>query len=227
MKSLIVLVPVSNIIEPQVESSLRLLESMGATVDRRYGFSAIDQARCVLAQNAVDKNFENILWVDSDVAFHVNDVEKLLSHNLDFVVGAYGVKNWPVFTTKFFDDEIVFGEGGGLYPVRYAATGFMMCKREVYNRIQRHYKMKRVAIWGDQYSVYPYFFPMIKDEEYLGEDYAFCERARKAGVQIYCDTTIKLSHIGKYGYSFGMFANSFADPKTIIYKQKEGGKTYG
>lgn len=227
MKSLTVLVPVSHAIEPQVEESLKALERKGATVVRRYGFSAIDQARCVLAQEAFDAGFENILWIDSDVAFRVEDVEKLLSHNLDFVVGAYSVKGWPAFTSRFVDDEIVFGEGGGLYEVNYAATGFMLCKRNVYSRVQRHYRMKKVGVWGDQFWVYPYFFPIIKNAEYLGEDYAFCERARQAGIKIYCDTTIKLSHIGKYGYSFGMFNNSFQEPKTIVYNQRKTGKAYG
>jgi hypothetical protein len=37
---------------------------------------------------------------------------------------------------------------------------------------------------------------------YLGEDYAFCERARRCGFKIFADTTIRLQHIGIYGYSW-------------------------
>ena len=37
---------------------------------------------------------------------------------------------------------------------------------------------------------------------YLGEDFAFCERARRCGFQIFADTSIRLQHIGIYGYSW-------------------------
>jgi hypothetical protein len=53
--------------------------------------------------------------------------------------------------------------------------------------------------------VVPYFLPMVIPEGdeflYLGEDYAFCERARRCGYRIFADTTIRLQHIGPYGYS--------------------------
>jgi GT2 family glycosyltransferase len=40
------------------------------------------------------------------------------------------------------------------------------------------------------------------DYWYLGEDFAFCERARRSGYRIFADTTIRLRHIGNYGYSW-------------------------
>jgi hypothetical protein len=37
---------------------------------------------------------------------------------------------------------------------------------------------------------------------YLTEDYAFCHRARQAGLTILADTTIRLSRMGHYGYGW-------------------------
>jgi len=37
---------------------------------------------------------------------------------------------------------------------------------------------------------------------YLGEDYAFCERARQAGHKVIVDTTIRLGHVGRYTYGW-------------------------
>jgi len=37
---------------------------------------------------------------------------------------------------------------------------------------------------------------------YLGEDFAFCEGARRCGFRIFADTSIRLQHIGIYGYSW-------------------------
>jgi len=55
-------------------------------------------------------------------------------------------------------------------------------------------------------AVVPYFQPLVvPDGEghwYLGEDFAFCERARRAGHRIWADTTVRLFHIGGYPYSW-------------------------
>ena len=66
-KSTVILMPVASHIEPSVDDALRKLENMGYTVWRKYGFSAIDQGRCVIAQEALDAGFEHLFWIDSDV----------------------------------------------------------------------------------------------------------------------------------------------------------------
>lgn len=83
--SVVILVPVSHHIEPSVDDALRKLETFGYTVWRKYGWSAIDQGRCVLAQEALDAGFEHLVWIDADVSFWPYDVEKLISQNLLFV----------------------------------------------------------------------------------------------------------------------------------------------
>ena len=37
---------------------------------------------------------------------------------------------------------------------------------------------------------------------YLTNDFAFCHRARQAGLKIIADTTIRLWHVGTYGYGW-------------------------
>ncbi len=49
---------------------------------------------------------------------------------------------------------------------------------------------------------------------YLAEDYAFCHRALLCGFPIIADTTIRLWHVGDYGYSWedaGIDRLRFAD----------------
>lgn len=219
-KKVVILVPVSSYIEPAVDESLRKLESLGYTVWRKYGWSAIDQGRCAMAQEALDAGFEYLFWIDSDVCFWPHDVEKVLNHRLPFVTAPYCVKGWPVLTTEFIDKNILLGEQGGLYPVKYSATGFMCVHRSVYENMAAQLNMKKLKIWGGQYEAYPFFFPIIENDEYLGEDFAFCKRARDIGVNLFCDTTIRLSHIGKYSYSFNFLKNGVKDePECIKYTQ--------
>lgn len=218
----VILVPVSNHIEPAVDESLRTLETMGFTVWRRYGWSAIDQGRCAIAQEALDAGFEYLFWIDADVAFFPYDVCKILSLNLPFVTAPYSVKGWPSLTTEFIDKDIILGEKGGLYPIKYGATGFMCTHRSVYEGIAEKLNLNKVKIWGGQHIAYPFFFPIIENGEYLGEDFAFCKRAKEAGFDLLCDTRIRLSHVGKYSYSFQFLQNGLKDePSSIKYKQSE------
>jgi len=218
--SVVILVPVSSHIEPSTDESLRQLESLGYTVWRKYGWSAIDQGRCAIAQEALDAGFEHLVWIDSDIAFWPSDVTKLIESGLPFVTAPYTVKGWPSLTTEFYDQNIILGEKGGLYEVKYAATGFMYTHRSVYEKIAEHFKMPLVKIWGGQYLVKPYFFPTIFNDEYLGEDFSFCHKAREAGIKIYSQTQIRLSHIGKYGYSFAFIEKGKAtEPQNVFYKQ--------
>jgi hypothetical protein len=223
----IILVPVGSHIEPACDESLRQLEKDGIKVYRKYGFSAIDQGRCVMAQQAIDEDYEHLFWIDSDIAFHPTDIYKIINRNIifggayPFVTGAYTVKGWPALTTKFLDgyDKIFFGRHGALYEVEYAATGFMYTHVSVYENIKIQYDMNPVKIWGGQYTVHPWFLPMIIGEDYVGEDFAFCHRAKKSGVTIYCDTTIRLAHIGKYSYSFDFLSRPAPtkEPENIIF----------
>lgn len=216
--SVVVLVPVAHSIEPAVDEALRKLESFGYTVRRKYGFSAIDQGRCVMAQEALDDGFEHIVWIDADVAFWPYDVEKIIKLGPQFVSAPYSVKGWPALTTEFFDKKVILGEKGGLYEIKYAATGFMYTHRSVYAEIIKNENMQRVKIWGGQYEVYPYFYPLLINDEYLGEDFAFCHRVRNAGIKLYCDTRIKLAHIGKYSYSFAFLEKGITpEPKSMSY----------
>jgi len=218
----VILVPVSSYIEPSVDESLRCLEKMGFTVWRKYGWSAIDQGRCAIAQEALDAGFEYLFWIDADVAFFSYDVCKVLSLNLPFVTAPYSVKGWPSLTTEFIDKDIILGEKGGLYPIKYGATGFMCTHRSVYEGIAEKLNLNKVKIWGGQHIAYPFFFPIIENGEYLGEDFAFCKRARDAGFELFCDTRIRLSHVGKYSYSFQFLQNGLKDePSSIKYKQSK------
>lgn len=223
----IILVPVGSHIEPACDEVLRQLEKEGIKVYRKYGFSAIDQGRCVMAQQAINDGYEHLFWIDSDIAFHISDIYKVINTSIrekqPFITGTYCVKGWPALTTKFHKDfdEIVFGNHGGLYEVEYAATGFMYTHVSVYEKIKLKFDLKPVNIWGGQYKVHAWFLPMIIDDNYVGEDFSFCYRAKKSGITIFADTTIRLAHIGRYSYSFDFINRGVVDePSTIVFKNE-------
>lgn len=208
-KNTIILVPVGNRIEPQVDVELRKLEDMGFTVVRQYGYSAIDQARNRMTHYALyeSRQFDSILWIDSDVLFKVEDVLRIISHDEPICSGAYPFKNpnsQQMTLTSLDGKKIHFGKDG-LTEIECAATGFLYIKKEVFDTMIGVFNMPRCNTSFDQ-PCYPFFKPDVwkikGDDLYLGEDYSFCMRAREAGYQIMLDPKIRLKHIGNYEYDW-------------------------
>src|SRR5262249_32679638 len=102
--------------------------------------------------------------------------------------------------------QVMFGQGGGVYPLKYAATGFLRVKAEVLRRMIAELRLPLCnSFWGR--GMWPFFMPLyvphVGDKlHYLGEDWAFCHRLAQIGVTPLADTTIRLWHWGRYGYSW-------------------------
>ena len=221
-----VLVPYGNRIEHEVEESLRVLESWGYAVWRVFGYSAIDQARTRMAYEALYyNNFEEVMWIDSDVGFDPSSVEKIRNYNLPICAGAYPFKGHPEMTIQLFEEDkntdIEFGDEGYLLEVAAAATGFLYTKKEVYEAIR---KQRKLPLCNTSFGAptYPFFHPNIFIENgenyYLGEDFSFCRYARDAGYKVVLDTTIKLKHIGLYPYQWEDLHYRRPECSSIKYK---------
>ena len=201
----VVLVPANYGIEDECEDSLRLLEKRGYEVRRIRGFASIDQGRNQMASNALADGFDELMWLDADTKFHPDDLERLRAHPQSIVSGIYAKKGSRELASCFLPQtkSIVFGQGGGLIEILYAATGFLLTRRQAYDDIQQHWSLP-VCNRRFNRPVVPYFMPLIAPDEgehwYLANDFAFCHRARAAGHKVYADTTLRLGHIGKYTY---------------------------
>src|SRR5262245_57019935 len=57
-----------------------------------YGGSQIDTVRNRLASEALAEGFEELMWIDADIAFHPASVERLRAHGLPIVCGLYPTK---------------------------------------------------------------------------------------------------------------------------------------
>ncbi len=119
----------------------------------------------------------------------------------------YPKKNCRALASRLLPStkEIVFGVGGGLLEILYAATGFLHTRREVYDAIRQKCGL---PVCNQQFGqpLVPYFMPAVIDTDkgpwYAADDFAFSHRARQAGYTIFADTTIRLGHIGRYAYGW-------------------------
>lgn len=217
MSKTVILVPCNGGIVFNVDCKLRELEKMGYEVWRTPGYSAIDQCRSRMAYDAVyRREFEELIWIDGDVDFEIEDLKKLQTSEKDIIAGVYPFKGHPelTFDPLYDDQEIIFGEGGGVYEVHCVATGFLYTKRDVYTSMVDKLKLPLCNTSFDCPS-YPWFRPNVWEQEdrhyYLGEDFSFCKYAKQCGYEIYVDSTIKLTHYGKYGYTW----------EDLAYKKKK------
>ncbi len=205
----VVLVPYLGGIEPECEEALRGLEAEGVRVVRSGGTSAIDVARNRLASEALHDGFESIFFIDSDIGFDPIDALRLLARPEPVVAGIYAKKGRREFASIFAEGvgEVVFGAHAfGLYPLKYAATGFLRVKASTLRRMVDELPLPLCNTqWGR--GEWPFFRPIIVPqgegrEHYLGEDWAFSHRLAQIGVTPMADTSIRLWHHGRYAYGW-------------------------
>ena len=228
----VILVPHQGRIVSRCQAALIELERRGYVVRRVEGYSAIDQARNQMASDALRDGFQETMWIDSDVGFEPDDVDQLRRHGLPITCGIYPKKGKRELAMHVLPgtERFRFGVRGDLNEILYAGAGFLHIRREVYETITRTQSLP-VCNEHTQRPLWPFFQPLVRsaphkagestDSEvrrtgswYLAEEYAFCHRARQCGIPIIADTTIRLWHIGDYGYSWedaGIDRQRFAD----------------
>jgi hypothetical protein len=203
----VVLVPVGGAIDPGCDDGLKELERRGYVVRRVRGYSQIDAARSQMATDALAQGFDELLWIDSDVVFDPDDVERLRGHGLSLVCGIYAKKSRREFACHFLPGtrQVQLGPDGGVIEILYCGFGFTLTRRDLYETMRRELRLPACNQRFGSLLV-PYFAPFaVKDGEgfwYLGEDYAFCERARQCGTRVMADMTIRLWHVGAYRFSW-------------------------
>lgn len=204
-----ILMPVARYIEPETNDAINVLLLNGYQVFKYYHCSDLVRARSLLATQAIENEYQEIIWIDSDTRFDPSSIEKLRSHGLPFVCGisplkskAGGFSVTPIERAQ----KIEIGQRGGLIEVQSCGMAFTYTDSEMYGRIKEVFGLPRCRVSGKRESSFiPYFFPDILEKDdgevvYLGEDASFCNRARQCGYKIYVDTSIRLGHIGSYSY---------------------------
>lgn len=205
-----VLVPVAQYVEPACEVSLQVLEQRCYVVRRIRGYTDIALGRCQMATDALAEGFEETFWIDADTGFSPDEFERMRQRPDPVICGIYPKKGRRELAVHCLPntEKIVFGKQGGVMEVKYAPTGFLLVRREVYERVQDQLELP-LCLAETGRPLVPFYAPLVvPDPElegafwYLADDYAFCERARQCGYKIMADTTVRLFHIGTYAFGW-------------------------
>lgn len=171
----------------------------------------ISRSRSIAASRFLDKSSDEagdvLLMVDHDVQWLEGDLSyiarKALEHNA-VIGGVYPKRGfglqWPVQflpeSGKYVEElgvEPKFGDDV-LIPARYVSAGFMAIPREVLQAVSDPLP----HITEGDYT--PTFLPIVKDDEYLSEDWAFCQRILDAGYSVMVAVKPRLTHQGDYTF---------------------------
>lgn len=153
-----------------------------------------------------DKTFTHMLFIDADVVWDPLDVQKLIMHEKECVVGVYPNKCYYWNNGKLIlNPSSVIKEplekNNGLTKLKYGATGFMLIARGALEKIKHDVEIFYLPdSEGKKIKLYNFFDCKVVDEDYLTEDYHFSYLLNKNGGDIYADMSIRLTHIGTHEY---------------------------
>lgn len=191
MPKVLIAMPCMDTIPVQTVGSLLDLDKPSGSQIVFIANSLVYDARDQLCQIALKNEMDYILFIDSDMVFPKDSLNKLIARNKEIVSGVYYARKGnhePVVyksierkpfrkpqTEKFTKAEISrdFFEIGG------CGMGLCLIKTEVIKKICDKKQEP--------------FRPL----KLVGEDLSFCIRAKKSGFKIYADSTIELGHIGQ------------------------------
>lgn len=194
MKTLIA-IPCMDMVHTQFASSLLGLRLSGEVQFSFLSSSLVYDSRNQLLKKAVDEDFDRVLWLDSDMTFEPDLFERMSKHmdeGLDFVCALYVTRKSP-FKPCMIKNIGLDVEGDKATPK--AETYFDYKKNSLFEIEACGFagvmtSAKLLKSVGKKYGVA--FSPLLG----FGEDYSFCLRAKKEGFKLYCDSSIKMGHIG-------------------------------
>lgn len=195
-KKYLIAIPCMDSIATPTVASIVALSRVGASKFSFLSNSLVHDARNMLAREAIETGADRIMFIDSDMVFASDLMERLaadLDDGLDFVSGIYVKRRLPTIPVLYKSAEIVEVDGRQKgqtqaytdYPkdtlFEFAACGFGAVMMNVDMLIEV------CKVYHEPFAPLPGMF---------GEDISFCYRARQLGYKLWCDSRIKLGHVG-------------------------------
>lgn len=160
--------------------------------------SLVYDSRNMLAEMAVQEGYDRILWIDSDMVFDGNLMLRLskdLNDGKRFVSALCFTRKNPIL-------PCIYSETG----YRQAADGdryetFMTCMEDY--PTDKLFKVKgcglaacmmEVSVIKEVYNKFGTPFSPIPG---FGEDLSFCRKCDELGIEMWCDSSIKVGHIAQ------------------------------
>lgn len=178
----------------------------------KAGDSLVSRARNRLTADFLETNCTHMLWIDTDLVFSKEHVDRMMSHQEEIVGGCYPKKQvgdvqWVLNVLDPPNESVVRSDG--LQEVKYVGTGFMRIHRSVFERMIQE-RGQDMAYRCDSTGRLEYDFWKVGvcrftdgTARYLSEDWYFCQNAIDLGYRIWADTRTVLKHLGQVAFPVG------------------------
>jgi hypothetical protein len=108
--------------------------------------------------------------------------------------------------------------------VSKTGTGFMLIKRDVFEKLNAHPATKPfINDIGLPAELNPYmktyFDTAVRENRYYSEDWTFCENWRDIGGQVWVDKRVLLRHVGTYTFDYATHEQLYKDLKQMFEPQ--------
>lgn len=189
MKKILIAIPSGDDLAAEFVQSLLALKPVDYVEIKIQTGSLVYLSRELLAAYAINKGFDYVLWLDTDMVFKPDLLEKLIEDDVDMAAGLFFQRRPPCEPALW--KRIECGEGVDRFDERYLdypvdqlfeidACGMaaVLVKGEVLRKVHETYHRTFEPISG------------------YGEDISFCIRAKNCGYKLWCDSRVKVGHRG-------------------------------
>lgn len=192
------------------------------------GCSLVTKARNTIVAKFLShpNKYSILVMIDDDIVFMPEDLQRLVwwaASGKDVVAGFYRQKKLDVeYRTDLVnrDDRPVFTEGGRLLEVERIGTGFMAIRREVLEHLIES-NPNLYYVDKNEDPAYALFDTKLEAKGYIGEDYAFCDLARRHGFRVWGDPYCHLTHVGRFEFSGSLSDGFFKADHAVDSERRE------
>jgi hypothetical protein len=192
------------------------------TVETMTNESLISRARNTLTAKFLNtKESTHLMFIDADIGWEPWHLLVMLDAQKDVIGGLYPMKSLPVKWCVNGIPGMVEDPNSSLVEVSKTGTGFLLMKRDVFEKLNEHPAVRTFANdiglprELDQYMK-TYFDTAVREGRYYSEDWTFCENWRDLGGQVWVDKRVLLRHTGTYVFDGNAQEQVYRDLKTIF-----------
>lgn len=188
-KKIMIAVPCMDSVPTVFCQSLATLKKVGDCVLAMQMSSLVYDSRDKLAKKAMQMGADYIFWLDSDMIFEPDTLERMLNtmeeKDLDFLSGVYYRRKEP-YSPVLFENLEVDEYGVHVSEFSEIPNDLFECSGVGFGCVL----MKADILFDLATRFQDFFYPVSR----MGEDISFCWRARQCGYKLIVDPTIPLGH---------------------------------
>jgi|TARA_X000001316_G_scaffold6136_1_gene1472 hypothetical protein len=155
----------------------------------------VQRARNKLVQIALEYNFDEIIFIDSDMGWDPQWILDLANRKEDIIGGiAPGRRDIESWNTYIASKNLIYSDDKKLIQVEKIGTGFLKVSKKALLDI---WNISSKYLDDEDQKTYCHAFELeVKDNTLFSEDYVFCRKLIDLGYKLWVDPTMNCNHTG-------------------------------